>query len=205
MATPLEFIQTWKYPGLFGLLLVEESGIPMPFPGDWALIALGASSRGKDGVWLPVVAIAVGAVTTGGSLLFTIARRAGPPLLKRFGKRVGISEARRLRWEAWVHRRGTWALLIGRLIPGMRVLLTAASGALGMERRSYTLTVPLAAFIWSSVYFWIGWGMGESYERLAAVLPGWVGVAVGSAIAIGVIVFLVRKRLKGRRPAPPEA
>lgn len=203
--TPLELVSRWRYPGLFGLLLIEESGVPMPVPGDWAIVALGALTRTSGGSLLWTVLCAVVAVSLGGSLLFTLARGPGRRVIGRIGRRIGLHDERRARLERWLQRRGAWALIGGRLIPGARVALTATAGAFGMDRVTFTLALPIAATVWSASYFALGYTLGSAYESLAPRVSTGLGIAGAVVILVGVLALVLRARRRDtaeKRAAP---
>jgi membrane protein DedA with SNARE-associated domain len=81
----------------FVYLAVEESGVPIPVPGDFLMLTLGA--RARDGavvLWQVIVAMEAGTVL-GSSLLYLLARRAGRGL---WSVMVGISASVPSSWIA---------------------------------------------------------------------------------------------------------
>jgi len=68
---------------------------------------------------LAYLAVVSGAVL-GRACNLTISRKYGRPFVQRFGKYVGVTEARLLRAEGLFKRWGPWAIIVGRHIPGMR-------------------------------------------------------------------------------------
>jgi hypothetical protein len=114
-------------PGLFGLLLAMEAGVPVPIPGDLVMLLVGERvSAGALPLWLAVAALELVAVA-GTATLFLLARGPARTLLARVGPRVGLTEARQARASALLERRGGPALATGRCTPGLRTVTVVAA------------------------------------------------------------------------------
>jgi membrane protein DedA with SNARE-associated domain len=163
--------------GLFSVVFAEELGIPLPVPGDVAVMTGGyLTTTGAIPYPLAYLAVVAGAMT--GSLsLFTLSRRFGHPFVVRFGRYVGLDARRLVRAESWFQRYGPWAIIIGRQIPGMRIVLSALAGTLEVPYRVFVPSVLAAALIWAVMFIEIGRHLGRQvfvFFRLlpADVLPG---------------------------------
>ena len=214
MLDPARFLEKWHYLGLFAVIFAEEAGVPLPVPGDVFIAAMGFLARGAPHEFLYASAIVTVATVLGASVLFTVSGHVGRPLLLRIGSRFGYTEARNARIEAWLSRRGASAVVVGRLIPGLRIVMTVVAGALHLRRGVFTMGTLLAGLIWATLYFWIGYALGAGYERVARGIPAKdVWPVVG--LALVVVLFVVLHRLRGRRlaraarsgggPLPPPA
>jgi len=157
--------------GLFFVIFVEEVGVPLPVPGDVA-IAYGGYLTTTGAVQLPVafLAIVAGALL-GSACNLTLARRFGRPFIQRFGPYLGITEPR-LAWaERTFQRWGPWAIIVGRLIPGMRIVLSAISGIVGVPYRVFLPCVLISASIWAAIFLELGRLLGPRAQNLFAVIP----------------------------------
>ncbi len=200
MLSPAAFLEKWQYAGLFAVIAAEEAGVPLPLPGDLFIAAMGFLARGAPEAYLATAAVVTAATVLGAGVLYTVARHAGRPLLLRVGARFGYTEARNARVEAWLARRGASAVVLGRLIPGLRIVMTVVAGALRLGRPTFALGTFLAGIVWSSLYFWLGFALGAGYERVAGRVPmkhvwPWVGLAAAA------VLFVAWHRLRGRRLA----
>jgi membrane protein DedA with SNARE-associated domain len=167
--SPQEFIERWHYAGLFGIVFVEEAGVPLPVPGDLFIAAAGFLAYRGEASGPAVVAIVAAATVLGASVLFTLARRGGRPLLQRYARRFGYTEERERRVERWLTRRGAAAVILGRLVPGLRIVMTVVAGALGMGRATFVAGTVVAGALWGTIWFWIGWGVAAGWGRLAGI------------------------------------
>ena len=149
------FLQQHQSGGLFVVIFLEELGVPLPAPGDVA-IAYGGYLTTTGAIPYPLAYLAVvsGAVM-GSACNLTISRRYGQPFIQRFGGYVGITQERLLRAERIYKRFGPWAIIIGRHIPGMRIVLSALSGILGVPYR-----------VFHTVRICVGFDLGRDLPRI---------------------------------------
>lgn len=201
----------WHYAGVFLLLCAEEAGVPLPVPGDVFIAALGAAARTGHAQLGWTVLTVLGATLAGSAVLFELSRRMGRPMLLRIGRRFHFDAARADRVEDWLWRRGAAAVVIGRLIPGLRIVLTVAAGALGMERRTFFAGTAVASVVWAGIYYALGYTLG------AAVVRTWPSVITrvlrdpetasigGTALVVGTLLALGRWawRRQARRGVAP--
>src|SRR5215212_6307754 len=98
----LSFIQEWGEVAIFLIFLLEEAGLPLPLPGDLALIWVGY--RVATGQSLFVVALLVVELATliGASALYWLGLRGGRPLVVRYGRFLHIDASTLLRLQGWV-------------------------------------------------------------------------------------------------------
>jgi len=149
----IELIEKYSYFGLLLILLIEEAGIPLPIPGD--IFIASASALPKSNYFL-IVASVVTATLIGSTILFTIAKKIGHPLLLKFGPKIRITKDKVKKVEAWFEKYGGFAIVIGRLIPGFRTITPFAAGLFGVSYKTFWLYTTVAAFIWANIYFILG-------------------------------------------------
>jgi membrane protein DedA with SNARE-associated domain len=206
---PAAFLQRWHYWGLFAVILAEESGIPLPLPGDLFIAAMGflASTGAARSRWTSFVYAALvvtGATVLGASFLYLLSRRFGVRLLGWAGRWLGYDAGKQVRLERWLQRNGFLAVAVGRLIPGLRIVMTVVAGALRLRHLTFSLGTLVAGLVWATSYFWLGYVLGSGYQRLAGrgVMPPWLVIALA---ALGVAGALIALRVRSRRRAggPP--
>jgi len=199
--SPADFLTRWQYTGLFAVILVEEAGVPLPLPGDLFIAAMGFLAHAGRASYAPTAAVVTIATVLGAGVLYLLARHAGRPLIVRVARPLGYTEEREVRLEAWLARRGAAAVVLGRLIPGLRIVMTVVAGALRLRQSTFALGTLVAGLLWATLYFWIGWALGEGYERVVdagALSSLW---PVASAIAIAGGALLAWRSRPGRTPS----
>jgi len=82
-----------------------------------------------------------------------------------------VTEERLLRAEALFKRWGPWAIIIGRHIPGMRIVLSALSGILGVPYRVFIPCVFVSALVWAAIFLEIGRHVGPRIREVFLVFP----------------------------------
>src|SRR5713226_8665473 len=198
------FILHHQFGGLYLVIFLEELGVPLPAPGD-AAIAYGGylTTRGVIPYPLAYLAVVAGAVI-GSACNLTISGRYGRPFIQRYGGYLGVTHVRLLRAERAFKRWGPWAIIIGRHIPGMRIVMSALSGILGVPYRVFIPCVLLSATIWAAIFLELGRRLGPRVRALFGIFPAyllpWLGLGL-VVLAIGYLAyehgFLPKNRSRG--------
>ncbi len=181
----LHFIRLNQAVGLFGVIFVEELGIPLPVPGDVAIAWAGYLTSAREiAEWQAILAVVAGA-TLGSTCLYTLSRRFGHPFVMRFGRYVGLNQESFLRVEAAFKRWGPWAIIFGRHIPGMRIYLSALAGVFEVPALVFIPCVAVSSTAWALIFVTVGRLLGRQSGRLARLLPAHL-----LPYAVGVIIIL---------------
>lgn len=165
----MELIENYSYFGLFLILLVEEAGIPFPLPGD---VFIATASAFPNSNYFLIVGIVVAATLIGSTVLFTLSKQIGNRLLFKYGSniripflRIQITPEKLKRLENRFKKYGGAAIVIGRLIPGLRIITPIAAGFFDLSYKTFWIYTTIAAFIWANIYFIIGKIFGEILEK----------------------------------------
>jgi membrane-associated protein len=204
--TVLSFFHIYELPTLFFAILIEEAGIPIPIPGDALVMLAGAEPHTSLQHAVAAITVSSLAVFLGSSVLYAVMRRGGNPLLVRYGKYVHLHEHRLNRLKSWLENRGRLAIVVGRLIPGLRIPTTVLAGTSGVAYREYALTAAIAAVVWSCFYYSVGGFLGQAAPVVWAIaadgiddVPRWLVVVGLWLLAIGAVSgWQVRKQMRRR-------
>ena len=159
----LEFIHNYSYFGLFVILFIEEAGVFLPIPGDIFIAVTAALPQSN---YLLVVATVMIATLTGSTVLFFLSRTFGHMLLVKFGRFIKLTPKRIKKVEKWFAKYGGAAIVIGRLIPGLRIATPFVAGLFEVNYKTFWAYSALAAFIWANIYFVIGKFLAELISKL---------------------------------------
>jgi membrane protein DedA with SNARE-associated domain len=199
-----QILHRYTYLASYGLLYIEESGIPLPAPGDVFVMYVGAHVPRNLAAWLTAWLGLIGVVVLGATNLFFISKRYGRRLAEgRFAEVVHLSPERLERAERWFERYGVVAIIFGRHIPGFRIPITVAAGALKVRYPVFAASVAVSTAIWAGVVMVIGINYGPRMEAFLNVhrVTYWIWAAV-VVVMIGVIAYRVQKGSPARqRPA----
>lgn len=172
----LTVIGALGYPGIFLLMAMESSVIPVP--SELVMPPAGyLAQQGLMNIWLAIACGTFGSLV-GAYANYFAARYLGRPLLLKYGRHVWISEEKFTRVERFFHDHGEISTFIGRLLPVVRHLISLPAGLAGMNHLRFSLYTLLGAGIWVTILTWIGYYIGQerelilrySHQALAVVL-----------------------------------
>jgi len=160
----LNTIGAMGYPGIFLLMAMESSVLPIPSE----LVMPPAGYLAHKGEMNIIAAILCGTVGSlaGAYANYFAARHLGRPLILKYGKYVLITEEKFARVESFFLRHGEISTFIGRLLPVVRHLISIPAGLAGMNHVRFTFYTLLGAGIWVTVLTWIGYFIGENQELI---------------------------------------
>jgi membrane protein DedA with SNARE-associated domain len=98
--------------------------------------------------------------------------------------------------NGWFERHGRKAVFFGRLIPGVRSLISLPAGADRMNLLAFVLLTMAGSAIWNTLLIGLGYALGTQYDLVAKYVD-YINYAIYAAIAILVIVFIVRRIRRG--------
>ena len=179
--------------GLAGvaLLMLAETVFP-PIPSELVMPLAGfAAARGE--MSLPgVVAAGVLGSLAGALLWYALGRRLGTRGLHRLAARHGrwltMTTAEVRRAERWFHRRGAWAVLLGRLVPAVRTLISVPAGVTGMALGRFLAFSALGTVAWCGLLAAGGFVLEAHYVRLA----DWLDLASDLVVLTLGLIYVVR-------------
>lgn len=186
-ATIARLVETYGYWFLFALVAIESFGVPLP--GETALVTAAAyAALGRLNVLLVIGAAASGAIF-GDNAGYWLGRKGGIALVRRYGRRVGLSEAKLARAHAFFERYGARTVFIGRFVALLRSWAAALAGVACMPYATFTLFNALGGIAWALVFGWLGFAFGRNLPLLERYV-GQVSLVIVLLGALLVVVFL---------------
>jgi len=192
----IETINSLGYAGIF-LLMLAESLFP-PIPSELIIPFAGlAAASGSLNVWLVLLFATVGAVV-GMLPWYFVGRIFGlgrvRALADRYGRWATVNAAEVDTATQWFHRFGPVIVLVGRLIPLIRTLISVPAGLARMPLWRFVLFSTIGALVWNSLLVGAGFLLAEHYE----VVESWLDP--GTNIVLGLVVLIYLYRLVTWRP-----
>jgi len=180
------------YLGIFFLMLIESSFIP--FPSEIVLVPAGyLASKGDMDISLILFASLMGSI--GGALInYFGALYVGRKFLLRYGKYILISEETLDKMENFFKKHGAISTFTGRLIPGIRQLISIPAGLSKMNLKVFILYTSLGALIWSIILVALGYLIGENQELIKEYLSQIVTITLLSVAIITAMYIFNHKR-----------
>ena len=179
------------------LMLIESTFLPLPSE---VVIPFAAYKAGQGdlNVFIVVIAGTIGALS--GSLInYTLAYYLGRPLVYKFaGSKLGrlflLSEEKVKHAEEYFIKNGKTSTFIGRLVPGIRHLISIPAGLAKMNLRDFLMFTLIGAGIWNIILAIIGYYLYAVREQIFPYV-GHILLGVG----IIFVVYLIIKAQKNKR------
>ena len=210
LKTWFHWLEVWGYLGVFLLMALESSIVPvpsevvMPPAAFWAaqgkMSLAGVILAGTAGSWF------------GSAVSYWVSQKVGLPVLQRFGRYLLIGPDKLAIGEQWVRRYGSGGIFAARLLPVVRHLISIPAGILRMPFGQFSLVTVAGAGLWCAVLSWFGMKvlgdqpqLLDSPEQMVLVIKaklGWFVAAVVALAAAYVVMVVIRDR---KAPTPPAA
>ncbi len=193
-----QLLQTWGYGVIFGAMLLENAGLPLP--GETVTLLGGyAAGSGQLQVFGVFGAAAAGAML-GDNLGYWVGRRAGWSLILRVGRLLGQSPEQLERLRDSFQRHAGKSVLLGRFVAVLRVVAGPMAGAVHMPYRRFLLCNTAGALLWAGSMVSLAW-LGGRWVPLHVMVRGVVEFGLGALVLVALVVFLPRllSRLESRQ------
>lgn len=149
-----------NYGTIFFLMLLESTVIPVPSE---LVVAPAAyhSAAGNLDIWLVILFSTLGA-NAGASINYLAGWLLGRPVIWSFadsklGKLCMLSHEKIEKSEAYFNNHGMVATITGRLIPGIRHLISIPAGLAKMHYWKFLLYTTIGAGAWNCILATMGW------------------------------------------------
>jgi membrane protein DedA with SNARE-associated domain len=180
------------------LMTIESTFLPLPSEVVIPFAAFKAG-QGDLNVFLVVIFGTAGALT--GSLInYTLSYYLGRPIVYRFaeskiGKLFLLSKEKVEHAESFFIRNGKASTFIGRLVPGVRHLISIPAGLAKMNLRDFVVFTAVGAGIWNIILAIVGYYLYEMREQIFPYL-GHILLGVG---LIFVVYLIIKSRQNGKK------
>jgi membrane protein DedA with SNARE-associated domain len=191
-------MQVLGYPGIFILMLVENlfppipSELVMPFAGFMA-------ARGELNLIGVLIAGTLGSLA-GAVLIYMIGMKLGQDRLRgwvcKWGKYLLVADQDLNRALETFDRHGNQAVFIGRLIPGVRSLISLPAGLRRMDMKVFLALTLLGTVLWNSILTTAGYILGSNWEAVLEFLETYelvIQIAFGA-----VLLYFLARRIRHR-------
>jgi len=189
----LNTMNAMGYPGIFVLMAMESSIIPVP--SELVMPPAGyLAHQGQMNIWIAILMGTVGSLAGAYANYFT-ARWLGRPLVLKYGKYVWITEEKFAKVESFFLKHGEISTFIGRLLPVIRHLISIPAGIAGMNHLRFSLYTLVGAGLWCTILAWIGYFIGKEQALILKYSQQAVmGVILLSAVIVAVYVWRHKKQ-----------
>ena len=195
----IDLMERMGAPGA-GLAVALENLFP-PLPSEVILPLAGfAASRGDLGLVSAIVFTTLGSIV-GALALYGVGAGLGRDRTRAIAERLPLVKVRDIdKAEDWFDRHGPKAVLIGRLVPVVRSLISVPAG---VERMPVALFLPLTAIgslVWNSLLIVAGYQLGERWHVVESSVGVFQKLVIAGAVAA--VVWFVAVKIRARRSDP---
>jgi membrane protein DedA with SNARE-associated domain len=191
-------VASWGYSGIFGLMVLESSSLPVPseviLPFSGYLVSIGQLN-----FWVTVAVATVAAII--GSLIdYYIGLKGVEALAKRrvLGRFLFSKDQLALA-SRWFDKYGAIIIFLARLIPGIRTLISFPAGAAKMPMAKFLVFTVAGCLLWNSVLIYVGYYLGKNWTEVADISHYIIIAVIAASVALAVAYLIVRNRRRKAR------
>ena len=179
------------YVGIFLLMFLESTFFP--FPSEIIMIPAGyLAYQGEMNLYMVVLVGILGSVA-GALLNYYLAMHLGRKIILKYGKYFFIKEETLDKLDVFFARHGEISTFTGRLIPGIRQLISLPAGLARMNMAKFSFYTAIGAGIWVVVLVAVGYVVGSNQELISEYMKSATLIALVSVVLI-LIFYVVRNR-----------
>lgn len=195
-----DVIESLGYAGVTMLIILENVFPPIPSE---AILPLAGFLAGQGRMWLPAVILAatLGAVI-GALILYFVGHWFGDArlrsLIRRYGRWAGVTEADLDKANGWFDRHGGKAVMICRMVPIVRSLVSLPAGLRTMNLGAFMIYTAIGSGLWNSILILAGWWLGDNWEEVGHYVD-YLEYPVIVAIIVAVLWFIWKRKISPSR------
>ena len=184
------FVTQYGYFAIFSLLLLGIVGLPVP--DEWLMTFAGFLVYKQTLKPVPTVMAAFLGSACGITVSYVLGRTLGLFVIHRFGPYFHLTQHRLDLVHDWFGRIGTWSLLIGYFVPGIRHLTAVVAGTSGLPAIRFGLFAYTGAGMWVGTFVSIGYYFGDQWNQVFEMLRRHLHLAAGIAVTIVILYCAFR-------------
>ncbi len=189
-------VSSWGYSGIFGLMILESSSLPVPsevvLPFSGYLVSIG-----QFNFWVTVM-VATAAAIIGSLIDYYIGLKGIEALTKRRILGRVLFSLDQLKFAGkWFDKYGSLTIFLARLVPGIRTLISFPAGAAKMPLAKFLVFTILGCLLWNSVLIYVGYYLGSNWTEVAGI-SHYIIVAVIAGFATVIALYIIMRRRKGK-------
>jgi len=182
------------YWGIFLLMFLESTFFP--FPSEIIMIPAGyLAYQGEMNLYIVVLVGILGSVA-GALLNYYLAMHLGRRIILKYGKYFFIKDETLDKLDTFFTKHGEISTFTGRLIPGIRQLISLPAGLARMNMAKFSFYTAIGAGIWVVVLVGVGYVVGSNEELISEYLKSATLIALVSVVFITVFYVIRQKRRK---------
>ena len=193
-----------NYPTIFFLMMLEFTVVPVPSELVVSPAAYHAAG-GNLNMWLVILFATLGA-DLGATINYVVAFYVGRPVIYRFANsRLGhlclLNQEKVEKSEKYFDNHGKLATITGRLIPGIRHLISIPAGLAKMHYGHFLLYTTIGAGVWNIILAALGWYLHtivpeEQLHDKILEYGDYIKYGIIAIVLLVILYFIVKKQIK---------
>lgn len=205
IATWFGWVRDWHYLGVFLLMAMESSVLPVPSE----LVIPPAAYWATQGQMSMVGVVLAGTAGSyfGAMVMYGASRALGRPLMLRYGKYILVPPAKLEQAERFLARYETGGVFFARLLPVVRHLIGIPAGIVRMAPVPYSIMTIVGSAVWCTVLAVFGQqvlgdqpDLMQNPDALMHALKAKSHIVAAAVLVVAILYFLVVRMT--RKPAP---
>ncbi|MCA0755727.1 DedA family protein [Paenibacillus sp. N4] len=187
-----DFMEQYGYFGI--LLLIALENLFPPIPSEVILTFGGFMTTYTSLTPVGVIVTATLGSVIGAIILYYVGRLLGVERMERivdkYGRVLRVKKEDIRKADAWFEKYGYWAVLLCRMIPLIRSLISLPAGMSHMRFVPFLLFTVLGTLAWNTILVMVGSAVGDNWHDIVAFMDVYSNIAY-AIIAIVVVIVLV--------------
>jgi len=173
--------------------------IGLPIPDETILTFAGYLVSQNHLQLLPTIISSILGTLSGISISFLIGRKFGIKFLNKFGSYLHITDEKIERTHKWLEGYGSWVILFGYFLPGIRHLTAITAGSTKMNYSKFALFAFVGGLVWSLTFILLGYNIGKNWIAILERINNNVGLIILTILFLLIIYFALKYRLGKRK------
>ena len=178
--------------GLLGVGIgVGLNGLGVPGVSEVVLPLAGVAIKTGHQPLIGVLIVAYIGQVIGSSIAYGIAKYAGEPVIKRYGKYVLVTEHELARAQTAFDKYGAPLVIVGAFVPGIQGFMGYVAGLAELSYGRFLVYISIGKIIWIGGLVGLGYAVSDHIDVIDKYV-GQIGIVVLVAIVIAVIWYIKR-------------
>jgi len=193
------YMSNMNYLTIMILMAIESTFIPLPSEVVLPPAAY-LAAQGEMNLFLIILVASIGCVL-GALINYTLSFYLGRVIIygladSKYARFFFINREKLQKSEDYFIKNGNISTFVGRLIPGVRHLISIPAGLAKMNIKQFVLYTFIGSALWNTILSLLGYFFGKNQEVLMKHFHElqWVAVGVGVLFVIYLIIRRIRKR-----------
>lgn len=188
-----DFMEQYGYIGI--LLMIALENLFPPIPSEVILTFGGFMTTYTNMTPLGVIVIATLGSLVGAIILYFIGRLLGverlEKIIERWGHILRVKKEDIRKADKWFDKYGYWAVLLCRMVPLIRSLISLPAGMSNMKLVPFLLFTTIGTLIWNTLLVSLGTAVGGNWSKIVEFMDVYSKIAYAIIAVVIVVVFVL--------------